>query len=50
MPQSQQNQDFQSLPTYRDSVTSNASWINVVMTKTEADGTTTQTSKIIAKK
>lgn len=50
MPQAQQNQDFQPLPTYTQSTTKNESWVNVTTTKTEADGTVTQSLQIISKK
>lgn len=45
----QQNQDFQPLPTYTQTTTKNESWVNVTLTKTDSDGTVTQTF-FIAKK
>ena len=49
MSQSQPNQDFQPLPTYQQTTTQNESWVNVTLTKTDSDGSTTQVF-FIAKK
>lgn len=45
-----QDDDFKSLPTYTEASTSNGSWVNVTVTKTESDGTKTQVSNIVSKK
>jgi hypothetical protein len=50
MSQPAPNQDFQPLPQYTESSASNQTWIAVTLTKTESDGTVTQTSKIIPKR
>ncbi len=50
MSQPAQNQDFQPLPQYTQTRNSNETWVNVTTTKTEADGTITQTSSIVSKK
>lgn len=42
-------QDFPPLPEYTQTTTQNQSWVNVILTKTESDGSTTQTF-FIAKK
>jgi hypothetical protein len=44
------NDDFAPLPTYTETSTSNSSWVNVTLTKTELDGTKTQVSAIVSKK
>jgi hypothetical protein len=44
------NDDFKPLPTYTENKTSNSSWVNVTLTKTESDGTKSQTSFIVPKK
>lgn len=44
------NDDFAPLPQYTETSTSNQSWVNVTLTKTESDGTTTQVSAIVPKK
>lgn len=49
MSQVQQNQDFQPLPQFTQTTTKNESWVNVTLTKTESDGSKTQTF-FIAKK
>jgi hypothetical protein len=41
---------FKPLPTYKETSTSNSSWINVTVTKTQSDGSTTQVSTIVSKK
>jgi hypothetical protein len=43
-------QDFAPLPTYQETSTSNGSWVNVTITKTESDGSKTQVSNIVSKK
>lgn len=43
------DKDFAPLPTYIQTTTQNQSWVNVTLTKTESDGSTTQTF-FIAKK
>jgi hypothetical protein len=50
MSQSQQNQEFQPLPQYSQSRNSNETWVNVTTTKTDPDGTVTQSLQIISKK
>jgi hypothetical protein len=50
MSQSQQNQDFQPLPTYTQSTASNETYTSVVTTRTDNDGTVTQTLQIITKR
>jgi hypothetical protein len=47
---SKKNDDFAPLPQYTETSTSNGSWVNVTVTKTESDGSTTQVSNIVAKK
>ncbi|NES19630.1 MAG: hypothetical protein F6K41_12045 [Symploca sp. SIO3E6] len=47
MSQPTQDQDFQPLPTYQQSTNRNQSWLTVVTTKTEPDGSTTQHLQII---
>ena len=47
--QSQQNQDFQPLPTYKETTTQNANWVNVTVTRTDSDGSKSQVF-FIAKK
>jgi len=42
--------DFAPLPTYQETRNSNAAWVQVTLTKTEADGTRTQKSIIVSKK
>jgi hypothetical protein len=49
MSQNQQSQDFQPLPTYKETTTQNASWVNVTLTRTDSDGSVSQTF-FIAKK
>ena len=44
------SQDFTPLPIYQETSTSNGSWVNVTLTKTEPDGSKTQTSTIVSKK
>ena len=43
-------QDFAPLPTYQETSTSNQSWVNVTVTKTDGDGNVSQTSTIMSKK
>lgn len=47
----EQEQDFEfpELPTYQNTTNSNDSWVVVVMTTTDSDGNTTQTTAIEAK-
>jgi hypothetical protein len=49
MSQTAQSQDFQPLPTYKETTTQNASWVNTVLTRTDSDGSTSQVF-FIAKK
>jgi hypothetical protein len=42
-------QDFAPLPTYQETRNSNAAWVQVTLTKTEADGTRIQTIAIAPK-
>jgi hypothetical protein len=42
--------DFQPLPQYEETSTSNQSWVNVTVTKTDSDGNVSQTSTIVSKK
>jgi len=49
MAQSTTQQDFQPLPQYKQTTSSNATWITVTTVKTEFDGSTTQHSQIISK-
>lgn len=46
---SNKNDDFAPLPTYKESTKSNDSWVNVTLTRTNSDGSTTQTSTIVSK-
>jgi hypothetical protein len=41
--------DFAPLPSYQETRNSNAAWVQVTLTKTEADGTRTQTVAIAPK-
>jgi len=41
--------DFAPLPTYQETRNSNAAWVQVTLTKTEPDGTRTQTIAIVPK-
>ncbi|NES18151.1 MAG: hypothetical protein F6K41_04295 [Symploca sp. SIO3E6] len=50
MTQTTTAQDFEPLPTYQQTKTSNESWIAVATVKSEADGTTTQRLQIISKR
>jgi hypothetical protein len=43
-------QDFQPLPQFTQSTTSNDHWVNVTTTRTDPDGSTTQSFQIITKK
>jgi hypothetical protein len=49
MSQAAPNQDFQPLPEYSQTKTSNASWVNVTLTTTHSDGSKSQVF-FIAKK
>ena len=42
-------QDFAPLPTYNETRNSNGAWVQVTLTKTEPDGTRTQTIAIATK-
>ena len=42
--------DFQPLPEYTQSTTSNDHWVNVTTTRTDSDGSTTQSFQIISKR
>jgi len=44
------SQDFAPLPTYKETTIANQSYVNLTITKTESDGTKTQTSIIVSKK
>jgi hypothetical protein len=44
------DKDFQPLPSYTQTTTKNDFWVNVTLTKTDSDGTVTQTSSIISKR
>jgi len=41
---------FKPLPTYKETSTSNSSWVNVTVTKAESDGSTTQVINLVPKK
>jgi hypothetical protein len=43
-------EDFQPLPQFTQSTTSNDHWVNVTTTRTDPDGSTTQSFQIITKK
>ena len=49
MSQPTTDKDFQPLPQYSQTTTQNDSWVNVTLTKTDSDGSTTQVF-FIAKK
>ncbi|NEP56582.1 MAG: hypothetical protein F6K31_06100 [Symploca sp. SIO2G7] len=49
MTQTTTAQDFEPLPTYQQTKSSNESWIAVATVKTDHDGTTTQHLQIISK-
>jgi hypothetical protein len=42
-------QDFPALPQYSETRNSNAAWVQIILTKSEADGTRTQTVAIAPK-
>jgi hypothetical protein len=42
-----QNQDFQPLTQYDQSLVKNESWVNVTVTKTDSDGSKSQVSTIL---
>jgi hypothetical protein len=44
------DEDFQPLPQYTQSTTSNDYWLNVTTTRTDSDGSTTQSLQIISKR
>jgi hypothetical protein len=46
----QQNNDFTPPPQFNQSTTSNETYINVTTTRTDSDGTVTQSLQIISKK
>jgi hypothetical protein len=47
MSQQTQNQDFQPLTQYDQSLTKNDSWINSTTTKTDPDGNVSQVATIL---
>jgi len=49
MSQTTQNQDFQPLPTYSQSIRTNESWWAITTIRTDPDGSITQSVKIGAK-
>ncbi|NEP62984.1 MAG: hypothetical protein F6K31_39750 [Symploca sp. SIO2G7] len=49
MAQTATEQDFAPLPQYRQSKTSNQTWVSVTTTRIDPDGSTTQHSVIINK-
>lgn len=42
-------EDFQPLPQFTQTTTSNDHWVNVTTTRTDPDGSTTQSLQIISK-
>ncbi|HEY9834106.1 MAG TPA: hypothetical protein V6D26_26370 [Stenomitos sp.] len=50
MSQTTQNQDFQPLPQFTQTTTSNDHWVNVTTTRTDPDGSTTQSLQLISKR
>ena len=50
MAQSTTTQDFEPSPQYSQTKTSNQTWISVVTTRIDHDGTTTQHLQIISKR
>lgn len=50
MAQPTQDQDFQPLPQYRQSKTSNQTWVSVTTIRIDPDGTTIQRSLFISKR
>jgi hypothetical protein len=50
MSQPTQNQDFQPPVQYSQTTVKNESWINVTTTKTEADGSKTQSAFFMKRK
>lgn len=46
---SKPKQDFAPLPQYDQTTVKNDSWVNVTVTRTDPDGSTTQTSTILPK-
>ena len=44
------NDDFAPLPTYKETTVSNGSYVNVTLTKTYPDGSTSQVINIVPKK
>jgi hypothetical protein len=43
-------QDFQPLPQFTQTTTSNDHWVNVTTTRTDSDGTVSQSIQIISKR
>jgi hypothetical protein len=50
MSQTPKNQDFQPLPEYSQTRISNETYTNVTTTRTDSDGSTTQSLQIITKR
>lgn len=50
MSQPTQNQDFQPLPEYSQTSISNKTYTNVTTTRTDPDGSKTQSTQIISKR
>jgi hypothetical protein len=50
MPQTTPNQDFQPLPKYTESSTSNQTWVAITFTKEDAEGNVTQVQTIAPKR
>jgi hypothetical protein len=50
MPKTMQEQDFQPLPSYSQTKVANASWVNITLTRVDADGTRSQVLIIGSKK
>ena len=50
MSQQTQNQDFQPLPQYTQTRNSNETYTSVVTTRTDSDGTVSQSIQIISKR
>ncbi len=44
------NSEFPAVPSYKQVTTSNASWVNVTLIKTDADGSRSQVLILAAKK
>jgi hypothetical protein len=49
MPKTTQNQDFAPIPSYSQTKVTNASWVNITLTKVDSDGSKSQVLILAAK-